>query len=171
MSPVPDNRSTSGSADSAVAAHHELVETLAIAHRTTAYLLEACSDEALAVVASKGWGLAAQFAHIHNVRLLWLDGAKIAHGLDKLATKGASHERAVLSGALDASASALENLVGELLRTGRRMPGFKPHTSAFVGYLIAHSGYHHGEIGIIAQRSGFPIDKKHSFGLWEWGVR
>jgi uncharacterized damage-inducible protein DinB len=156
---------------SAADAHRELVETLGIAQRTTMHLLEACSDEALAVVATKGWGLAAQFAHIHNVRVMWLDGAKVAHGLDKLATKGTTHDRAALRAALAASGTALETLVGELLRAGRRMPGFKPHTTAFVGYLVAHSAYHHGEIGIIAQQSGVPIDKKHAFGLWEWGVR
>lgn len=148
-----------------------LVETLAISNRITLYLLEAITDEALAHVLPKGWGLAAQFAHIHNVRLMWLDSAKADHGLAKLETKGAAHSRATLHDALVASASALERVVAEHVASGRRVPGFKPHTTGFVGYMCAHQGYHHGEIGIIARDIGHPIDKKHAFGMWEWGTR
>jgi uncharacterized damage-inducible protein DinB len=149
----------------------QIVESLAISNRITLYLLEACSDDALAHVLAKGWGLAAQFAHIHNVRLMWLDGAKVAHGLEKLATKQAAHDREVLTDALTASGSTMERLVADLLRNGKRMPGFTPHTPAFVAYLVAHHGYHHGEIGLIARDTGFPIDRKHAFGMWEWGSR
>jgi DinB superfamily len=149
----------------------QIVESLAISNRITTYLLEACSDEALAHVLPKGWGLAAQFAHIHNVRLMWLDSAKVTHGLVKFETKSAGHTRVALLPALDASGAALESLIGELLRDGKRMPGFKPHTPGFVSYLVAHHAYHHAEIGIIARGTGFPIDKKHAFGMWEWGSR
>ena len=149
----------------------QLVETLAISHRITRYLLEGCTDACLATVLPKGWGPAAQFAHLHNVRLMWLDSAKVQHGLAKLETKQASHTRAVLEDALDASAAAMERLVAALLAEGKRMPGFKPHTPAFVGYLVAHHAYHHGELGIICREAGFPIDKKHAFGIWEWGTR
>jgi uncharacterized damage-inducible protein DinB len=149
----------------------QIVESLAISNRLTTYLLEACSDEALAHVLTKGWGLAAQFAHIHNVRLMWLDSAKVSHGLTKLETKQSAHTRAALRTALDTSARAMESLVGQLLSDGKRMPGFKPHTPAFVSYLVAHHAYHHGEIGFIARETGFPIDKKHAFGMWEWGTR
>ena len=34
-----------------------------------------------------------------------------------------------------------------------------------------HRAYHHGELGIICREAGFPIDKKHAFGIWEWGTR
>jgi uncharacterized damage-inducible protein DinB len=157
--------------DEAVALADQIVESLAISNRVTTYLLEACSDEALAHVLPKGWGIAAQFAHIHNVRLMWLESAKASHGLAKLETKQAAHSRAVLLAAIDASAGAIETLVSELLRDSKRMPGFKPHTPAFVSYLVAHHAYHHAEIGIVARETGFPIDKKHAFGMWEWGSR
>jgi uncharacterized damage-inducible protein DinB len=149
----------------------QIVDSLVLSNRITTYLLDACSDEALARSLPKGWGLAAQFAHIHNVRLMWLDGARAPHGLSKLETKQATHSRAELTDALDASAAALEALVATLLADGKRMPGFKPHTPAFVTYLAAHQAYHHAEIGIIARDTGFAIDKKHAFGMWEWGVR
>jgi uncharacterized damage-inducible protein DinB len=149
----------------------QLVESLDISNRITLHLLEACSDDGLAHVLPKGWGLAAQFAHIHNVRLMWLDAAKVPHGLVKLATKAAAHPRSALHDALTASNAAMLEVVAGLLRDGKRMPGFKPHTPAFVGYLIAHHAYHHGEIGLIARDIGQPIDKQHAFGMWEWGSR
>jgi uncharacterized damage-inducible protein DinB len=149
----------------------QIVESLKISNRITLYLLEACSDDALAHVIPKGWGLAAQFAHVHNVRLMWLDGAKVNHQLDKLATKQSAHTRGDLTRALEDSASALEELVATLLVDGKRMPGFKPHTPGFVAYMVAHQAYHHGEVGLIARDTGFPIDKKHAFGMWEWGTR
>lgn len=73
--------------------------------------------------------------------------------------------------ALSASALDLEGLVADTLASGTRLPGFKPHTTAFVGYFCAHQAYHHAEIGIVAKELGFPIDKKTAFGMWEWGVR
>jgi uncharacterized damage-inducible protein DinB len=149
----------------------DLVEALAISNRITLYLLEGVTDEGLAHVLAKGRGLAAQFAHIHNVRLMWLDSAKADHDSDKLATKGVAHPRGTLYDALVASGQALEAVVGDHLARGKRIPGFKPHTAGFVGYMIAHQGYHHGEIGMIAREIGQPIDRKHAMGMWEWGVR
>jgi hypothetical protein len=149
----------------------QIVDGLVISNRITLYLLDACSDDCLAHVVPKGWGPAAQFAHIHNVRLMWLDGAKVAHGLTKLETARSAHTRVVLTQALAASGGALEAVVRGHLDNGTRMPGFKPHTPAFVSYIVAHHAYHHGEVGIICRDLGYPIDKKHAFGIWEWGTR
>jgi uncharacterized damage-inducible protein DinB len=150
---------------------NQIAEGLVISNRITLYLLDTCSDECLAQVLPKGWGPAAQFAHIHNVRLMWLDSAKVAHGLKKLETSRAAHTRTALTQALDASGAALEAVVRGHLDNGTRMPGFKPHTPAFVSYIVAHHAYHHGELGIICRDLGYPIDKKHAFGIWEWGTR
>ena len=149
----------------------QILESLEISNRITTYLLEACTDECLATVLPKGWGPAAQFAHIHNVRLMWLDAAKVAHGLSKLETKQSAHPRDTLLSALNGSGDAMVALVRRHLDAGTRVPGFKPHTPAFVGYLVAHHAYHHAELGIICREIGFPIDKKHAFGIWEWGTR
>ncbi len=160
-----------GVTESAETLIEQIVEELAISHRITAYLLDACSDDCLATVLPKGWGPAAQFAHLHNVRLMWLDSAKEAHGLEKLATKGAAHGRGVLSESLERSGASIRDLVRRALTEGRRVPGFKPHTPAFAAYLVAHDAYHHGELGLICKEIGHPIDKRHAFGMWEWGSR
>jgi hypothetical protein len=150
---------------------NQIADGLVISNRITLYLLGACSDECLAHVVPKGWGPAAQFAHIHNVRLMWLDSAKVAHGLTKLETARSAHTRAALTSALHSSGSTLETVVQGHLNNGTRMPGFKPHTPAFVSYIVAHHAYHHAELGIICRDLGYPIDKKHAFGIWEWGTR
>ncbi len=37
--------------------------------------------------------------------------------------------------------------------------------AAFVGYLVAHDGYHWGEIGIALAQSGRPLDRKVAYGM------
>jgi hypothetical protein len=54
---------------------------------------------------------------------------------------------------------------------GGRIKGFKPHATAFVGYLISHESHHRGQIEWALRYGGFPLDDKTSYGLWEWGVR
>ena len=149
-----------------------LLDTWAIHARIVGYLLDAIPAEALAgVSASKGRGVGEQFAHLHNVRLMWLKEAapELLEGLAKV-EKSQANDKAGLRAALDASAAAIGELVRRAL-AGGRVKGFKPHPTAFVGYLIAHENYHHGEIGIVLAQSGYPLDKKTAFGLWEWGVR
>lgn len=57
------------------------------------------------------------------------------------------------------------------MATGGKIKGFRPHASAFLGYLVAHESYHQGEIGLILGQAGLPLDKKVAYGMWEWGVR
>lgn len=44
-------------------------------------------------------------------------------------------------------------------------------SSAFVGYLVSHESHHRGQIALALEQSGNPLDKKVSYGLWEWGSR
>ena len=52
----------------------QLIETWNIHNRINLYVLDAIAPEALTgVSASKGRSVAEQFAHMHNVRLSWLE--------------------------------------------------------------------------------------------------
>lgn len=147
-----------------------VLETWRIHARTNLYLLDAIVPEAFAAEApKKGRSFVGMLAHIHNVRLLWLESAapELLNGLEKLADDA---NRATLHAALAASAAAIEQLLEKSLPTGK-IKGFKPHATAFVGYLISHEAYHHGEIGMALTQAGFPLNRKTAFGLWEWGVR
>jgi uncharacterized damage-inducible protein DinB len=35
--------------------------------------------------------------------------------------------------------------------------------------LIAHEAHHRGQICMLARQTGFPLDPKAHYGMWEWG--
>ncbi|MCI0579786.1 MAG: DinB family protein [Chloroflexi bacterium] len=151
----------------------QLLDTWRIHCRINLYILEAIPAEAFATPKpAKGRHFADMLAHIHNTRLMWLEsGAKtLLAGLAKI-DKAQATNPALLRDGLAASGQAIETMIQQVLASGSRVKGFKPHAPAFVGYLIAHEAYHHGEIGLALAAAGFPLDQKTAYGMWEWGVR
>ena len=150
----------------------QLLDTWNINNRINLYMLKAIPKEALNdVSASKGRNVAEQFAHIHNVRLMWLKAAapELMEGLTKI-EKENTVDHKLLERCLTESGKAIEELLKKGLREGR-IKGFKPHLPAFLGYIISHDSQHRGQIALTMKQSKHPLDKKVSFGIWEWGVR
>jgi uncharacterized damage-inducible protein DinB len=150
----------------------QLIETWNIHNRINFYMLEAIPAEALsAALSEKGRTVYQLFAHIHNVRLLWIKAAApdLLKGLEKL--EGGEGTSLALAKALQASGKSIEALLRKAIAEGGKVKGFKPHVVAFLGYLISHESHHRGQIGWALKYSGHPLDKKTAFGLWEWGVR
>jgi uncharacterized damage-inducible protein DinB len=149
-----------------------LVETWQIHDRINRYLLDAIAEEHLADALGKSRTVGDLFAHVHNVRLMWLKAAApdLLEGLTKLET-GAGHTKAGLRAALEQSGAAVAELLRRAVAAGGKVKGFKPHATAFLGYLISHESHHRGQIGWALKHSGHPLDKKTAYGLWEWGVR
>ena len=151
----------------------QVLDTWRIHDRINRYLLAAVPAEALAdVSASKGRSVGEQFAHVHNVRLMWLKSAapELLEGLAKVEKDGAGDADG-LRAALHASAAAVEALLRRALAEGGRIRGFKPHAAAFVGYLVSHESHHRGQIALTLKQAGHPLEKKIAYGLWEWGAR
>jgi uncharacterized damage-inducible protein DinB len=151
----------------------QLIETWAIHNRINFYLLDAIPDDALgASLPTKSRTVYDLFAHMHNVRLLWLKSAAPAllEGLNKLETKTVGDKRD-LQKALESSGRAIEALLRQAMAAGGKINGFKPHAVAFLGYLISHESHHRGQAGWALKASGHPLDQKTAFGLWAWGVR
>lgn len=150
----------------------ELIETFRIHNRINLYLLQAIEESHLADVASsKGRTVARQWAHMHNVRLMWLKAA----APELLATQRKFEDadlltKALLEEALVQSGKAIESLFEKAAGEGK-IRGFKPHPTAFLGYLVSHESHHRGQIMLSLKQSGHMVDKKIQFGMWEWGSR
>lgn len=151
----------------------QLLDSWRIHCRINLYILEAIQLEAFAAPPPpKGRSLGQMFAHVHNVRLMWLQSAApdLLTSLQKI-EKDTPADKALLHDSLAASGRAIETMLQRTLTAGGKVKGFKPHATAFLGYLISHEAYHHGEIGVALTQAGYPLDKKTAYGMWEWGVR
>ena len=151
----------------------QFIETWDIHNRINLYLLDATEPAALgSLSASKGRNVGEQFAHIHNVRLMWLKAAAPAllAGLVKIEKKQALDKK-LLRKSLTGSSEAIKLLLGQSLKEGGKVKGFKPHGAAFLGYLISHESHHRGQIILSLKQAGKVLDKKILYGIWEWGVR
>lgn len=150
----------------------QLIDTWQIHNRIHLYLLDAIEETHYKdIPTSKGRNVGDQFAHIHNVRLMWLKvAAPDLHATQSKLEKEVSLTRNLLQGELERSAVATAQLLERGFQEGK-IKGFKPHPAAFLGYLVAHESHHRGQILLALKQSGHPIDQKTQYGLWEWGSR
>lgn len=150
-----------------------LLETWDIHNRINLYLLDAIEPENLKdLSASKGRNIGEQFAHIHNVRLMWLKQAapELADKLERVEKEDATDKRLLCQSVTD-SGLAVNLLLAKGIKSEGKIKGFKPHVVAFLGYLISHESHHRGQIALSLKQSKHPLSKKVQFGIWEWGVR
>ena len=151
----------------------QFLETWDIHNRINLYLLDGVAPATLSSYSSsKGRSVGEQFAHVHNVRLMWLKAAApdLLPGLEKIEKEQAGDKKLLRQSLLD-SGKAINALLGKSIAAGGKVKGFKPHVVAFLGYLISHESHHRGQIVLSLKQAGHPVDKKLQYGIWEWGVR
>ncbi len=154
----------------------QLIDTWRINQRINQLLLDAIPPEALAdkPVGMSGRSVRAIFAHLHNVRLMWLESLSptLAAAQSKIpAQTNADQEKidhALLTASLAASAEALAQALCLRFESGKLAP-LKPHPAGFVGYLLAHEGYHRGEICMQLTQAGHKLPDTVLYGIWDWG--
>ncbi len=151
----------------------QFLETWDVHNRINLYLLEAIAPEHLEdVSASKGRNVGEQFAHMHNVRLMWLKQAapELIGELKKIEKDDATNRETLRQALLD-SGQAVNLLLRKALESGGKVKGFKPHVVAFLGYLISHESHHRGQVTLSLKQSNHHLGNKVLYGIWEWGVR
>lgn len=151
---------------------NQLIETFEINNRINLYLLDAIPESHLKdQSASKGRNVGEQFAHIHNVRLMWLkvSAPDLLETQTKIEKENAGNKK-LLAKSLKESGKAMKTLFERATEAGK-VKGFKPSPTAFLGYVVAHDAHHRGQILLCLKQSKHPIDKKIQYGIWEWGVR
>lgn len=134
------------------------------------YVLDSIPAESLtATSAIKGRIVGEMFAHIHNIRLTWLEvsGPQFMNGLTKLGKDEASNKERI-RGALEASGQAIANMIQAAEQAGGKLKNYKRGAAVFFGYIVSHESYHMGEIGIVLNQSGHKLDQKVAYGMWEW---
>ncbi|MEI9946493.1 MAG: DinB family protein [Chitinophagaceae bacterium] len=149
-----------------------LIETWEISHRVNEYLLNGIKEEYLTDISlAKGRTVGQQFAHIHNVRFMWIKVAapELFALLKKIETEHPITKKILLDN-FKKSTAAISEILRKGFETGK-IKGFKPHPEAFLGYMIAHEAHHRGQIIIALKENKHLPDKKILYGLWEWGVR
>jgi uncharacterized damage-inducible protein DinB len=147
-----------------------LLEAWRTNNRINLYLLEAIPPEGLATPLAKGKAVGDQFAHIHNVRLMWLkvSAPDLNASLAKI-EKGA--DRQLLEQGLKASGVAIEEVLRRAGSPDGKIKNFKPHAASFLNYLVAHESFHRAHAEIALRQAGTPLSDKIAYGAWEWGVR
>jgi uncharacterized damage-inducible protein DinB len=148
---------------------YTLADAWHLNNRVNLMLLEQLDEEQLAVTANpRARNVADQFAHLHNVRIQWLEPRTpaLAKSLTKIGKGSAT--KAVLKDALEASAAALGGLFAEGETTGKVRIYHKRGPIAFLSYALAHEAHHRAQIMLHLKYAGRPVDRMFGFSLWEW---
>ena|SRR5947209_3406950 len=134
------------------------------------YLLEALSSEQLSLPLQKGKSVEGQFAHVHNVRLMWLKASAPELNEKQQQLEGTNLSKDAIAKRLGESSAAIRALIEQSIETGK-LKNFKPHVTAFVAYLVAHDANHRAHIELALRQAGSPLPEKVAYGLWEWASR
>jgi len=156
----------------------QLLDTWHISNRMLMKLLAAVDADGLkgVPVGMKGRAVGEIFAHIHNVRLMWLEvsAPKLLDGVTKVPMKTKADKEAItkdaLWTALEQSNTAMTELFADGVDKGK-IKECKPHVMGCFGYFIAHEWYHIGEICMTLTQAGHKLPDETLYGVWEWGKR
>lgn len=142
-------------------------------HRNTdanLFLLDHLTEKSLANRYSpRTRTVAAQLAHMHNVRLYHLN-KRGPEFMGKLQTfdRGAQPNRAQIIAALTGSAKMVGAFLEASERTGL-IRSWKGPPATFLAYLVAHEAHHRALVVVSMRISGEKLPKEAVYNIWSWG--
>lgn len=124
---------------------------------------------------SKGRDVAAQFWHLHRVRLVWVGYHETGQRRD-VARYDKAHRptKAQLRRALVTSGRAVADFLSRAFDGEARLRLFKGEAVRWLAYLIAHESHHRGQILLALKQSGMRMDDRLAvdgiWGRWVYGA-
>ncbi len=145
-----------------------LLDVWQINNKINLLLLEHLDRKALSAVpyGSRGRSVSAQFAHLHKVRVGWIDynSPEFARGIPRFG-KAAAPTRRQLASALRASGRAVEAYLKRKLETEGTVKFFKRSPIRWLAYMIAHESHHRGQIALALKQNGRRLPEKVALGV------
>ena len=147
-----------------------LVEAWTMSNEANLYLLKQIPSKYLKDCYSpRTRTVAAQFAHMHNVRLRWLKHAspKLVGAMQAF-PKGSQPTKHQLRVALRAS----EKIIAQFLMDSEiagKVKSWKGSPATFLSYLVAHEAHHRGLAMVAMRMSGRKLPQATIYGQWQWG--
>lgn len=115
--------------------------------------------------------VAAQFAHMHNVRMRCLQYfAGKSEGKTHPFPRGAQPSKVELKKALTESAKMIGDYLEEADVVGK-VKNWNGPPATFLGYLIAHEAHHRGLAMVALRMSGHKLPQEVVYGQWDWGKK
>ncbi len=149
-----------------------LVEAWAMSNEANLYLLKQIPPACLKdTYAPPTRNVAQQFAHMHGVRVRWMQHAApdLVGGL-KTFPRGSAPTRKQLSDALRASEKMIARYLERCEETGR-VNQWKGSPTTYLSYLVAHEAHHRGLAMVAMRMNGRKLPKATVYGQWQWGKK
>ena len=116
---------------------------------------------------SGGRNVVDQFAHMHNVRMMWLTQlTPNVGGVDEEIDSVESLQISKLSEALINSNQLIRIVLKMGLEKGADSWPMSP--TRFMAYLISHESHVRGQIMLAFKQSGHPMPPNIAYGIWDW---
>jgi len=133
-------------------------------------LMTAVKDDYLKdTTTSGGRNIADQFAHLHNVRMMWLSeltSESQVEGLDAEIDNVESLKPDYIRDQLAKSNLVLRQVLSDALQRNEKNWPMSP--VRFMAYLISHESHTRGQIILALKQSGHPAPPQVAFGIWQW---
>lgn len=148
----------------------QLVEAWRMSNEANLYLLRQIPSKCLGdSYSARTRTVAAEFAHMHNVRLRWMKHAAPELLAEEEAfARGSQPTKKQLRDALRASEAVIVRFLEDSDRKGK-VKRWNGPPATFLSYLVAHEAHHRGLAMVAIRMSGHKLPRETVYGQWQWG--